>query len=479
MTTYPMVQAVAGPTEGAEVIFDFNEAGTWYSSTTEKEGWSLGSPARLSAAGDARTSWGSRRPTFSLNLYGERSRAVAAQSRLARWLLRPEGWVRFQLDAHAPPVWLRMLGAEPGDLDFGTIHVAGYGPDSWYLDVTFDADPFLYGERVTAFDGTLPNDPTLTAGMTAKLAPILGDAPAPLRVELGMPTQSTSTWRISSTNAEPVVVNFGTGDGFDTGVDLDTETFVTHPRYIGGSARVCTFASYAQMDYRATGNLPMPVKPGTYRMLVKTGVPQGQSGNFSFDLRGRVRWGNSLTAKVTPTIRLAGNSDWLAWADLGTVSLPTAMPDIDPTEFTYPSEAMGAACSVQMARNDGFTQAIVDAIVLVPVSLMGESATGRTLEVETDYGATGSIVFDGPREAAWHRSVSSGTRSATVGMRGSWPVAIPGLDNWVHVARSLHRPPHADPSERAWSVDSADTTTTAVISYHPQWLYLPSRAGDA
>jgi len=197
---YPKVQAVTAPNLDAEVLFDFNENASWYRHGPTHEGWSLGSPQRLAAAGDARTAWGPRTVSFSLQMRGSRAFVVAAQSKLARWLLRPEGWVLFQLDAMSPPVWLRMLGAEPQDLNFDLVK-NGRGQDFWALGVSFDADPFLYGERVALFDQSVGNDPTVRAssefipdGMCAPLGDVPGDAPMLLQVTLSEAGDAPGPW---------------------------------------------------------------------------------------------------------------------------------------------------------------------------------------------------------------------------------------------------------------------------------------------
>lgn len=154
----------------------------------------VGHSQRLSSSGDPRTSWGPRRCEFRLRISGDRYAAQSVQSRLARVLMRPEFWLRFQLDAGSHPVWLRVVGADPGDLSFETVFVDRSTYDHWTVGVGLDAEPFAYGERVVLSALTLPADPA--TGMWLALPDILGDAPARLRVTLTLPpaTAAVPMW---------------------------------------------------------------------------------------------------------------------------------------------------------------------------------------------------------------------------------------------------------------------------------------------
>lgn len=463
--SYPMVRAVAAPEVDAAVIFDFNEHGSWFSSDTLRDGWSLGSPTRLAAAGDARTAWGPRRVEFSMRLRGSRAMAAQAQSALARWLLQPSGWLLFQLDAMTPPVWVRMVGAEPQDLDFGLIHATGER-DIWDMGVAFDADPFLYGERATLFSGTVPNDPTVPGGMVAPLGLVPGDAPMPLRVTLsgmalsgwplanlphtvmsvGGPTAASGIWAF----------NVGAPDGA-TSVDANVST-VTGAAYAGGRARRIAFSASdgptpLTNQFSVTA-LALPY--GRYRTFVLVRSVSPAAVTFSGGVGGLVE--SVVTSWTAPNQQ--------RWVDLGESSWP-------PGGHVEGQPGNGAASvTIRAARTSSTGAVDVSAIVLVPVSASTGAAVSSTL-VSLPSSVTetplDSLTLDSVMEAAWFARSGQTARSRR-GHVGAWPAATPGEHSTLLLMRGVVQSATTIP---ALADDPADSTTVTVTG-HPQWLYLPT-----
>lgn len=449
--TYPLVRAVSAPSVDADVLFDFNDEGQWSTQATSgalADGWSLGVPQRLSGVGDPRTAWGPRKPSFAIRIQGDRHSAVAAQSRLARWLLRPDGWVMFQLDALSRPVWLRMLGADPGDLSFEQIRTdRPSGRDTWLLSCAFDAEPFMYGERVSLPPVSVSQDPA--GGFTVPVPAVEGDAPSRLRLVLA----DAETGRrfelagLPTVAGDVVVWQAGVGDGFTAGAGGST---VSNAVYSGGSGRLTTYEGVDGMVSRLSGTAPTVPAPGLYRVLV------------------RGYWGSTIPALTTLTIdgetsdvvTWNGGDTLLQWRDYGVFQLPRG-------STVLPGEPVSAAAPVidfkaSMVGATAGQATAIDAFVLVPVSPLDNHAesTHLTHKVGGSQDAE-SLLVDGDYEVTRSLDVS-GTlvSSATAGGEtcGGWPEVVPGVDNTLFVLG-------------AWC---AITDTVEVsASYMPRWLYLP------
>lgn len=467
---YPKVQAVSAPDVDAEVIFDFNEFGTWFRQGPVHDGWTLGSPDRLSEAGDARTAWGPRRPSFMLQMAGSRAVAARAQSALARWLLQPEGWVLFQLDAMTPPVWLHMIGAEPQDLQFDLVR-KGAGRDIWTVGITFDADPFLYGERVTLFDGTVPNDPTVEGGMVAPLGDVPGDAPMPLRVKIGYADEmagqiQASDFRHSlfiASGADTTALGAGAGDGAtDVHPDVSTGSLDV---FMGGTARIISFATDAGLIDRFTLTLPDDIQRGSYRLLAHVGR---DSGDYEFSLSVRVA--HAGLAHTTPVAKLfVPSGGAYLWMDLGEFSYPIhGVPtgadasEIGPTTFTV----MAGAAAGGTLR--------VSALLLVPTHPLGGIPT-RSLTLSRGRATTERVsatTLDSGQESTWSLTRYTG-RVVPAGkpVLGGWPYAMPGAESKIVMVRNVSASPALPLSQE---VDRGDRVSSLTVSGHPQWLYLPS-----
>lgn len=449
--TYPIVRAVAAPTPDAEVLFDFNDHGAWATAATAgavKDGWSLGVPTPLAGVGDPRTAWGPRKCQFVIEIQGGRASALAAQSRLARWLLRPDGWVLFQLDALSRPVWLRMLGAQPQDLSFDRVFV-DRDRDTWTLGCAFDADPFFYGERVEALTNTsVSQDPA--GGLVVALPEVEGDAPSRLRLRL---SDAGSGRRfelagIPAPAADVEVWQVGTGDGFTGG---SGGSIVSSPDSSGGSHRLTLFPGVDSMLTRFSGTAPSVPAPGLYRVLVRgfwsSSVPAVTSLSIDGASSEVVTWDDGLSV--------------IQWRDYGVFQLPRG-------SVCLPGEAVMASAPVVdfKASMVGATtgQGIgVDAIVLIPVSPLEDYAESSQMShVVGGTGDAAGLLVDGDFEVT--RSLDGAgnlVSAATSGAKtwGGWPEVVPGRSNSLLVLG-------------AWSEIGATVEVTA--SYMPRWLYLPS-----
>lgn len=473
--TYPLVQAVTTPEPDADVVFDFNQTGSWYETTTLADGWTVGFPERLSVAGDVRTAWGLRRPAFAIKISGERQIALAAQSVLSRWLLQPEGWVKFQLDANSPVAWLRMLGATPGELEFHQIQVGGHGPDNWYLGVEFDAAPFFYGERVTALDGQSVTMHPGT-GLVADLGAAYGDAPAPLRLSVNVGTNhGGDLWR-TTTVPLPLAA---TGNGIirrALGAVDDGMTYSPGGSPTDSAERVTVsgvpywrFTNTGNQSY-ISGQVATTPAPGAYRAFLRV-----RTAATASVFRLGIATSINLFAGLGPTVTVdvPTTDTGTAWIDLGTHNLPARLPAGVPASKLTPATS---SVYIFAERLSGTGSIDLGGIVLVPTRLVDAPAPVHTLltEPRTAGFASGvstaavSLEWDGDEESMWAESTSTGALGRNApSIAGGWPQIVPGTNNTLVLMRT------PAPGETV-TTDATSHSVQVTATYHPQWLYLPN-----
>lgn len=456
MSMYPLVQAVTAPDPAAEVLFDFNDEGTWATgagSGVNADGWTLGTPQRLSSSGDPRTSWGPRRCEFRLRISGDRYAAQSVQSRLARVLMRPEFWLRFQLDAGSHPVWLRVVGADPGDLSFETVFVDRSTYDHWTVGVGLDAEPFAYGERVVLSTLTLPADPA--TGMWLALPDILGDAPARLRVTLDPAPGDGGGSDVDSADVAVHVAPVATSgfvtwqaEAFTNGTGTTTEA---NAGSSGGSRKRVDFASPA-MTTRFYGTAPTAVPAGIYRVwarCVNTSTTRSVPARLS------------LESAVGETVTIPTSTD-TRWQDFGTFAIPAGLVDLPGISggSTSPYLTFEAGAGNLTTADD----LLVDAFALAPVRLVNAYEEATSLQVDTT-GYWETLMLDGDYEVPYAMK-ADGTMAAAQGgvsLVGGWPEARPGVANTLAAFRT--------------DKNTISDSVTVTVSYLPRWIWLAPDAG--
>lgn len=214
---YPLVRLVSSPDTGAEVRFDFHDPDvTWSDQST----WDFGVPELLGEPGGVGAEYGKRRLTFTLYIGTHRAAALAAQSRLARELMREESWLAFQLSASDPPMWFKVYASSPGAVEVTYINPDDFDDDVWALNVSLVADPFAIGAPVpTAL--SLSNDPAAGSAFRA-VSNVKGDAPAPLNVINASAYHTFGLLSVSSvpplwSQAESLALTSGTVTAADAG----------------------------------------------------------------------------------------------------------------------------------------------------------------------------------------------------------------------------------------------------------------------
>lgn len=461
--TYPSLQFVDSPSTSAAVLFDFNDKTASVKRYPLKDSLSLGAPDIDGDVDAIDPRYLPRTVAFTVRIDGTKSAAISLQSTIARQVLYGPGWLRFQLSASSKVVFFRTYRAVPGELEF-TVAAASTTTDVWDLAVSFPAEPFAWGERVTQTLVTVTNDPVSggTNKMTWALPAIQGDAPVPLRFYVATTTPNTAipnyllnvhASATAHTNVQiPVGTTSGTPDGLTAGTDTSAST-VGATNYVGGSYRRVSFATNTGLVSRLSGTGPA-VAPGTYKVMVRLVNVVNTAGRIRF---------RSYLASNTVTFVGTGSSDG-CWVDLGEVALPPQRPlfaaDQGPAA-TFP-------INLDISRTSGSGTVDIDHITLIPVAV-ADTFVSRTLRVNpnVNFVAGQTNYWDGDTEQAWMVNPSTGALVAPVNsqsnVQGVFPVAIPGA---AHTA-TLYVAANA-----GGSGDDNTFNNQVTVSYCPRFLYV-------
>lgn len=470
--SYPQVQFVAAPEDGAEVLFDFNND---LAAAIEDGTFSLGTPEIQGDPDGLGVQYGPRTIEFDLLLHGTRGAALATQATLARtFMLRRRGWLRIRLDDLSEPVWARTYTPTPGELDFSMVLLES-NADTWRLSVEVAAEPFIRGERITLPSATITNDPAFaTNPMTRLLPAIVGDAPAPLRIKATFSAAQPYNDVLLASSVvpdafTPVFWQIGTGDAWTDGLNVGTEAIAS---FSGGSGVRVSFGTPA-MNLRLSGVAPTTPPAGRYRLFVRAERTAITASHFKLqaaftsnlaDAGPVVSWDRGPNASVALD----------TWIDLGSFNLPLPRGDADlPVVSSVPTLRLYAE------RVSGTSDLLLDAFALIPEDLADVTSLepwekSSILVTEFGDGAPTSSyhqVWDGDSESTF-RLMASGVVDTSISgpMRGQFPRAFPGVQNLLTV---IHQTRLVDPtSPLANNSDSINNYADVEVSYQPRWLYL-------
>lgn len=471
--TFPEVQFVAAPEDGAEVLFDFNDNFGLAPAQIIAGSFSLGTPSIEGDPDGLGVQYGPREVSFSLLVFGSRYAALETQATLARtFMLRRRGWLRVKLDEFTSPVWLRTYTPTPAELDFSLIQPDS-AEDAWQIEVSVAAEPFIRGERVDLWSGQLQFDPASPGNPNQViLPPVIGDAPAPLRIEaeFGSPRdQHDILWATSAVPSSyaPIVWQVGTGDVWTVG--SDTSAPIVNAAYSGGSYRRITFASTALPAVRLAG-YPPSIQPGRYRVFLRA-ARNALAGVFSMRL-GYTDDGGSLYDGA-PSVRLDYGTGQATMLDLGEFDFP-----LPRTAADIQTAANSPFVALAVERLSGTADLILDAFVLVPIDLTSVASLEAWEKCDmlvSSFGTKGPKapagerqIWDGDSEVTFRRAsgVSDGLVSAV--NRGRFPTVRPGVSNLLTMFIQTRGVTSVSPSAPAELTD----TTDVYLSYQPRWLWL-------
>lgn len=469
---YPLVKFTATPAAAASVRFDFNVDSGTMKTYPDADAFDLGG-VQLEGDPDALSvEYGLRTITFDLVVEGTHAQALAQQAAVARELLRAENWLMYQQDASSNPVWFKTFRAEPGSLSFERVDNARTR-NTWVIGVTLHAEPFAYGERVTLGAVTVNNNPASgTNPCSWTTATILGDAPAPCRVQVN-PSNSGAMpgyrWMISHAALgaayTPVFWQIGGSDGWTAGTGTSAST--ADAAFSGGSYRAVN-ASFTSMFTRISGNAPSTPTRGRYKVLLRFARTDTSAvWEFAF---GQNVGANYIMGDTVTSSDSNQTSSWATWVDLGEFSFPRGVGQV-PDDMAATPITPNIALQARQVFGSG-TEIRLDCIALIPVDIAGQ-VQGSTMFTEftrTGIDSSGGLgVWDSDEEAFWAFNSSSGLYTPMPAIEGGFPTLVPGATNVFHLLQQVNG---NDPFFGEDATDSISVSTSVVLSYHPRWLYI-------
>lgn len=473
--TFPKVQLMSAPSTSATVLYDFNApmVGGGDVRILHNSGFDLGSSALEGEPDGIEVEYGLRVVAFTQQINGTRSNAMARQSAMARALmLRPEGWLLIQLSADRDPVWFHVYRPDLSAPSFDNVTDSDQ-PDSWNIPVQLPAEALAYGARVTHGAVTVNNDPAAGSNPCSfTLTSIVGDAPAPCRVEINPNAAAAMPgyrWMLAHAALDaaytPVLWPVGTGDGFTAGTD--TGAGVADALYTGGSYRAVTFAT-ATMATRLSGSAPVTPTRGRYKVLVRIARSDTDS-TFSMRFGQSVGVANIYGDIVRMDRAASTGSGHATWVDLGQFNFPRGSGQV-PDDYSVTVSAPSIA--LQMARDSGSGSGRIDAFMLVPADIQGQYRSSVMFSEFTRIGidsGSGTGIWDGDAETYWQLSQFGTLNTPMPVNMGGYPKLVPGATNVMHILQQVNG------ARPFFSEDAADViaaTSSVVVSYYPRYQWL-------
>src|SRR4051794_2770990 len=108
----PIIQFVDSPSTTAALRYDFNVSNPTLKCFPLHEGVDLGAPSFTGEPEGVGGFYGHRQMRITQRIIGTRAVALARMSLLAKEILRPQNWLRFQFDASASPVFFKTYHTE-------------------------------------------------------------------------------------------------------------------------------------------------------------------------------------------------------------------------------------------------------------------------------------------------------------------------------------------------------------------------------
>jgi hypothetical protein len=500
--SYPLGRLVAAPDPAAAILYDFNDRDADAERWIEAQGFTLGVPTLEGDPDAVGVTYGYRQPGLSHKIKGSKQDALAALSALSRQLLRQStGWLMVQLDNATKPGWLRIYrsGFEALSLERVYVDVKDGDPvalpDTWQIPLSFVADPFVYGERITLALETVTS--TLFAAenpMQVVLPPIKGDAPTAVRVKVTPQAISggADKWLLGvaagALSLSAPAIDIGYGDVFTAGDG--TAAGVVDVVYPGSSYREVTIdAGTPNLLTRLEGAMPDHPDVGQYKALLWC---EAEPVNSTTRQTYSIRLGQTLNAEFSTSYTVYGDTvtvetpfqpssttalDFVGWVDLGEISLPfgNAGFALDGGE-SYAAPRL----DLQIGTRDGTAGTVrIAALKLVPVGGPWVDATtlmkttidapnaGPSVPRRDFFDGRLATTWDGDDERAWQVVLASGNLTDfSPALAGGFPVADPAAPTNLLVVFPLERGRNNGDSPL-----QNDSTWGVEASYHPLFLH--------
>lgn len=467
MTDYPIVRFVAEAGNTAARL-DLNNAAPF---VTDHEGFSFGAPALEADPLSYAAPYGWRTITLTPRITGPVSAAAPAFSALSVELLRRTNWLMFKFDADSDPVWIQTYKSAPPPLDFAEIAVDD-DDSEWRVNIEITADAFVRGQKVTIPEFEVTNNP-LTGGITHELPEIVGDAAAPLNVNIEAYTDMyEQSWMVSTTAVEhgctfpfdpPIAIPIADFRVVDTSVNGPLTNLMPSAQALGGQyRRTMTYlsSSWTTVLDNPTEQL-IPI--GNYRVFGRFRMNEdGYKGTVGIRLGGRYNTGSSGYAHAwQPERRLNPRSTTtFGWHDLGSLYLPVGARPDDPdmrgrhrfgiqlrrVAGEDPLLDLGGFMLIPIASSD----AVVDSRMLKASMGKAYFTAGEKLQVNSHH----KRLERHPRDLPLPNAIAS----------GGYPQVVPGYRNLIHISGDLHA---------LGGASVADLNRRYIIraAYFPQYLH--------
>lgn len=444
---WPLVQIVDN-LEYGRVLFDFNpgrssEFGRWF---TKQEASPLGEPSWDSSVVGIVD--GSRTLRLPLRFTGRQ--AEPAMAVLSEILTRSVPvYLQFQPRADSSPVWFRLRRQTAGGaLDFTQMFPGDVDNSMWQWTVSLEADAFALGAR----QDLTPTSQLAIAGAASKppveiMDPILGDAPAPLCMDIDAGDLTGYRTQLMSWAMDPAA----TVDPWAGTTALDMPLTGTETGRIGSLEQI--------------------PPPGQFRCLLY--AKRTTTYNTS-KFQVSVDDGYGLPLISTPQVIVAPDAGvWDGrWIDCGRINLPAGVNFIG-----LPEDALGEidwTVGVESTSSTGVWQ--VSNFMLIPVQTVSSRAATTVLSAQLNRWPGGVLM-----PSATPGLLRVDAERSRVGIveqdSGKWIIALPPVVDGAF--------PRVHPGARNFlmflprtnniGVHGYGTSGPTTMWYYPRYLHIGGR----
>lgn len=465
---YPLCRVTLDADPSAQVLVDLNEG----RDTVWLDGGSKGSPL-----GAPDVDKGERSLQFELVINQSAEWLVVE---IARSVQRKDAWLMWQRNQNSEPVWFKLLGTPGGALDMSLMFTDRDGFYRWSLELA--AEAFAYGARVSEtvnLSYRLWNGTQDTDLISAKLAPVKGDAPARVRIEW-KPDDTTAGWSPWFNVTGVPRGTWATGPTMWQAEAFSPQTGYTRQEIAFGGPDPTTGNPYNVLKTNGTqntqyggapclsGTAPSVPAPGRYVMMLRliTSTTGAIRPSFRWGITG---YGSSsmMFGMWRTWNKPAKGSGFAGWLALDSFQLPAG---VNPTGLTIDDTT--APTLTLWHQGDGVNADVyIDKVLLVPAELATGVAHNITaLALNDGFGASSNSIYrvdDMVDRVGITTKIDNPPKwfsTAPPKVSGGFPYVTPGLDNWFTFLPNVDTGGYTD--------DLVADQFEVTLSYHPRYLHL-------
>jgi hypothetical protein len=490
---YPSVLIVDAPTSSANVLYDFQDdtqpLDTGSKTALEDQSWSFGDLELLGDPDAVGVDWGLRRVTFSQEIVGRKSAALARQAAMSKALLRRRFWLKFQLTSSTTPVYWDAYRTAPGTLSLEQVYASDSLSDRWLISGGIDMKPFSFGERITQPTKTVGNNPANDMTVPSagfNLPAIKGDTPAGLRVTItpqGTNPRYVQKWLVAciASDRSAPVRRRAIGDPSDLFTSgANTSNGASDATAIGGTSRTVSLPANDPLEWRIVGSTPT-APPGQYAVYLRMTAKQTNSGTGVIGATVTVQMAVGTTAQPKRSLigtrtsvefgqALSTSPDDWRYVYLGNIGVGEGIPDdlVADTSRNITILAGSATATPVTLR--------LDDLMFVPIAGKDLASTTSLVtllsgDLTSVAGPTTPLISDADTEVTW--LANANPSSVTIYNAGGFPTADPAAAfNTLLVLPLEDRALNGDPTSGVTRTTALATTTQVDVSYHPRasWI---------